>query len=141
MDKDKIKKVINDSESQFVCAACYDEFNDLEAFKKHKSEMHPQQGGIPEKIFFFVKYNDKLVTLNEKSALVQGLDPKNARHNFKEYLGMIETADPAILDKTIEEIRAMNLPKVRPKEYRKTIMGGRTGGREVVYNKVEDLIE
>lgn len=141
MDKEKIKKVINDSESGFVCSSCWEEFNDGELFKKHKSEVHPQHGGIPERLFFFVKYNDKMVALNEKSALVQGLDPKNSRHNFKEYLGMIETADPAILDKSIDEIRAMNLPKVKPKEFRKTIMGARTGGHEQVYNKVEDILQ
>lgn len=109
---------------EYICPTCGQGFNGVGATKKLNEHVEKHREGIslgrPEKIFLFATYDDRVIPYNEKHALVFGLN--NPRF-FKEYLGMIETNDPNILNKSVEEIKAMNLPRIRPRELRRTYVG------------------
>ena len=136
MDLEEKKKKLN-SEMPFLCASCWEGFTNKNEFQIHR-KTHDNQidfGIIPEQIFLFLTHDERIVTLNAKHAL----EWLENRQNFKEYLGMIETADDSILDKKVEEIRAMNLPKLKPREMRRTI-SGRSIGANVPYSRLSDVI-
>jgi len=130
IDKDGQRKP--DIIKPFTCATCLLGFATENSLFVHIEE-HPTRIN-PERIFFFASHDGRLIPLNDKHALVLGIENKI---NFKEYLGMIETADPRILNKTIDEIREMNLPKVMPIDKRKVLF---RGGREVSYNSLSNRI-
>lgn len=74
----------------------------LYIFLSHEKEKYVY--GDPDKGTKRVVLREKIVFYNEKHALIYG--PK-----MKEYLGATDTEDPSILEKSLEEIREMNLPK------------------------------
>ncbi len=87
-----------------------------------------------EKIFYFLTHDNRVVPLGEKHALVLGFEN---RGNFKEYLGMLETNDPRMLEKNEAEIRAMNLPRIKPRECRKTIF---IKGQKFNYRNIQNVL-
>lgn len=70
--------------------------------------------GDPDKGMMKVLRRDRIVFYEERHALVYG-------SQMKEYLGMTETEDASILEKSAEEIRALNLPKIIPRDFRRMV--------------------
>ena len=91
----------------YCCPECFDGFNKEKDLRFHLKENHKRE--IEKtKIYFFSTKLGRLIPYNYEHARDIGMEPGN----MMEYLGMWEGTDPEIIDKTTEEIRAMNLPKV-----------------------------
>ena len=75
---------------------------------------HPERfvTGDPEKGTKRVVIREKVVFYEERHAATFANQPGL----MKEFLGVVETDEQNILEKTVEEIRALNLPKVYPQK-------------------------
>jgi len=90
----------------YCCSECYDGFNKKEDLKSHLKS-HKREVAKTN-IYFFSTKSGRLIPYNYEHARDLGMQPMNQM----EYLGMWEGTDPDVIDKSVEEIRDMNLPKV-----------------------------
>lgn len=89
--------------------------------------------GVVEKLFLFKRIRDnKLIPMSEKHAVTFGQAKSLSGDRVFEYLGYYEGADPEIGNKTVKQIKAMNLPKLEPVDRRKTII---YKGREITFDE------
>ena len=80
---------------------------------KDDPDFVPPQELTPVRLFFFEGPHNNLVPMNEIQACKFG-------NSMREYLGMLETSDTTILEKTVAEVKKMKLKKVQPTEMRRT---------------------
>ena len=134
MSDDKKLNALREPTVPYCCPTCWDAFGTQAELALHAISHTSTFPAQAERLFLFATHSGQVIPYNEKHALVFGFS--NPQH-FKEYLGMIETSDNSILQKTVEEVRAMDLPKMKPREVRKTVV---VKGVERTYNKLEDVL-